>query len=111
MSNIIQFPKKYDDISQIKNWISNVCQRSGLTEPMIQSVIEQYLELHSQLFKKYEAELTLDDIHFSQDQVELIAKSHSETIQKVFDFHSAQMAYAAHCIIGLLAREQLNGVR
>ena len=61
MSNIIQFPKKYDD--------------------------------------------------FSQDQVELIAKSHSETIQKVFDFHSAQMAYAAHCIIVLLAREQLNGVR
>ena len=47
----------------------------------------------------------------NQKQVDAISSAHSEVAQGIFHFHYQQIAHAAHIIIGILAREQLNVTR
>jgi len=112
MNNIIPFRKNYDDFGKTKEWISSVCRKLGLNDLVIQNVIKEYQEYHSQLFTKYEAQLTLDgDLGLNQEQADAISSAHSEAVQRIFHFHYQQIAHAARIIIGILAREQLNAAR
>ena len=112
MNNIIPFPKNYDDFSKIKEWISNVCQKAGLSDLMVENVINEYKEYHSQIIKKYEVQFTLEtDIGLTCEQIDKISSAHSEAVQGFIDFHYKQIAHAAHIIIGLLARDQLSGAK
>lgn len=108
MDNVIPFPRKHDSFEQLADWIASVCRRGGLTEPMIENVIERYREIHPKIFDTYRAELTLQGLGLNQEQADAIAETHTDVVEKIFDHFRDQKVYAAQTIIGLLANDELN---
>ena len=108
MDNVIPFPTQKDEFDNLAEWISGVCREAGLNQTMIDAVLIQYCDIHSQLFSRYESVFEWPEIGLTHDQIDAIAKAHSETVERTFDHFRDKLANAAHIIIGLLAREQLD---
>ncbi len=111
MSNIIPFPTCTDSFDKIKALIASVCKSAGLTPKMTEHVTAEYHEYYDQLFVKYDAHLELPAaLNLTQSQSETVLKAHRESVDAISDYHTQQITHACHIIIGLLVKQQLNGV-
>lgn len=101
MGDVIEFPSDEKDLKKIEAWIRQTCIKAGLTTEMAHAVVAEYKGYHQQLFDIAGSKLAMP-AGLTQTQVNQI----EATVRK---YHVKKVAEAAHIIIGLLARAQLDG--
>ncbi|WP_019615745.1 hypothetical protein [Psychromonas ossibalaenae] len=105
MDNIIPFPTDPGNFQAVRQLISQVGCKAGLSAEMITHVTEEYHEYYDQLFvRENRAPELPDGLGIHQAPLEAQFKALQEQ-------HNQQIRHACHLILGLLIKEQLSSVR
>ncbi|WP_157619187.1 hypothetical protein [Psychromonas aquimarina] len=105
MDNVIPFPIDPGNFQEVRQLISQVGYKAGLSAEMITHVTEEYHEYYNQLFVRDERVM---DLPADLGAHQALLEAHIKTLQEQ---HNKQIRHACHLILGLLIKEQLNLIR